>query len=523
MARITSLGASISRYTTTAENADGITINIDVSDDADAVKATAEIADIETENSLDELEAEQVDTASTAAESAFGRIRAMQRNGTGVNPTTGAEVVAHLKLIGRLYGMRSNTDFALMPSAESSAWATPSKLPPNLHMAAEFAGEMVRKGWEWVKKKFAEWMEKVTSLWNRYGSSAARYKRSATALKQKVSSGNFGKLDNKNLSDSALAKKLDSGVDNKIDAARLVTSMMSLEKQVVAVKEAYIAAMADSNFDEAMKFLEAEKDASNQTDGVEETEDTTKVTGHDKKGRPITTEVPGTPGIPSSAMEAMAAFGKWLAAMGEHLSPFMKLYTREEMKALGRQENDVKSYVFMMSAPNFVLPGNRAFVNRTRTPHDVSTAAGATALVGDVFAAAPSDAIEMTTLRCSQYNTKNGRTESISDQIPVLTQAQMTDLALACEKAAEELVTLAETVTKGKPKRDRLKKAIDRAADMAAKAESKESKAYTMARKMATTMMQQIDNPANDFQTAALQAVGNSLSYVNQSLNAYSK
>ena len=58
---------------------------------------------------------------------------------------------------------------------------------------------------------------------------------------------------------------------------------------------------------------------------------------------------------------------------------------------------------------------------------------------------------------------------------------------------------------------------------MAAKAESKESKAYTMARKMATTMMQQIDNPANDFQTAALQAVGNSLSYVNQSLNAYSK
>jgi hypothetical protein len=202
MARITSLGASISRYTTTAENADGITINIDVSDDADAVKATAEIADIETENSLDELEAEQVDTASTAAESAFGRIRAMQRNGTGVNPTTGAEVVAHLKLIGRLYGMRSNTDFALMPSAESSAWATPSKLPPNLHMAAEFAGEMVRKGWEWVKKKFVEWMEKVTSLWNRYGSSAARYKRGATALKQKVSNGNFGKLERGNANPS---------------------------------------------------------------------------------------------------------------------------------------------------------------------------------------------------------------------------------------------------------------------------------------------------------------------------------
>ena len=497
MARITSLGASISRYTTTAENADGITINIDVSDDADAVKATAEIADIETENSLDELEAEQVDTASTAAESAFGRIRAMQRNGTGVNPTTGAEVVAHLKLIGRLYGMRSNTDFALMPSAESSAWATPSKLPPNLHMAAEFAGELVRKGWEWVKKKFAEWMEKVVSLWNRYGSSAARYKRSATALKQKVSSGNFGKLDNKNLSDSALAKKLDSGIDNKIDAGRLVTSMMSLEKQVVAVKEAYIAAMADSNFDKALEFLEAEKDATDNANGQ------AAVTADPNATPPIV----ATAAVQSSAAESLDVFGKWVASMVNHLSAFMGNYTTEQMKAIGRQDNDAGAYTWKCSNAANVIPGNRAFIYRQRNGNTESGA----------------DKLEMATLRCSQYNTKNGRTESISDQIPVLTQAQMSDLALACEKAAEELVTLAETVTKGKPKRDRLKKAIDRAADMAAKAESKESKAYTMARKMATTMMQQIDNPANDFQTAALQAVGNSLSYVNQSLNAYSK
>lgn len=477
MARITSLGTSIARYTTAAESGDGITINIDVGDDADAVKATAEIAEMETENSLDELEAEQVDTASTAAESAYGRIRAMQKNGTGVNPVTGAELVANLKLIGRLYGMRSNTDFATMPSAESSAWATPSKLPPNLHMAAEFAGDMVRKGWEWVKKKFAEWMEKVTSLWNRYGSSAARYKRSAIALKQKVSNGNYGKLDNKNLSDSALAKKLDSGVDSKIDSVRLVASMMSLAKQVVAVKEAYIAAMADSNFDEALKFLEAEKDANGQ--------------GTDT----------------AQATQAVAVFNKWTTTMLTHLEPFIEDYNADKMKAIGRQESDATAYTWRCSKGANVIPGNRAFIYRARTSTAESGA----------------DQMEMTTLRCSQYNTKSGRTESISDQIPVLTQAQMSDLALACEKASEELVTLAETVTKGKPKRDRLKKAIDRAAEMATKAESKESKAYTTARKMATTMMQQIDNPANDFQTAALQAVGNSLSYVNQSLNAYSK
>jgi hypothetical protein len=96
-------------------------------------------------------------------------------------------------------------------------------------------------------------------------------------------------------------------------------------------------------------------------------------------------------------------------------------------------------------------------------------------------------------------------------------------LALAIEKASDELVTLAQTVDKGKPKRDRLTKAIARASDMAAKAETKEAKAHTAARKMATIMMQQIDNPANDFQTAALAACSNCLAYINQSLNAYGK
>ena len=133
------------------------------------------------------------------------------------------------------------------------------------------------------------------------------------------------------------------------------------------------------------------------------------------------------------------------------------------------------------------------------------------------------DTLELVTLRCSQYNTKAGRADSINDQVPVLNQAQMTDLALAIEKAADELVTLAQTVDKGKPKRDRLSKAIARASDMAAKAESKEAKAHTAARKMATIMMQQIDNPANDFQTAALAACSSCLAYINQSLNAYGK
>ena len=114
-----------------------------------------------------------------------------------------------------------------------------------------------------------------------------------------------------------------------------------------------------------------------------------------------------------------------------------------------------------------MVPGNRAVVVRQRKP----TAAATTG----------ADTLELTTLRCSQYNTKAGRADSINDQVPVLNQAQMTDLALAIEKASDELVTLAQTVDKGKPKRDRLTKAIARASDMAAKAESKEAKAVVAA------------------------------------------
>ena len=202
-------------------------------------------------------------------------------------------------------------------------------------------------------------------------------------------------------------------------------------------------------------------------------------------------------------------FGKWIDSMIAALDPFMEDYDEAKIKALGRSDSDATNYVWKMSKADSVLPGNRAFVVRQRKP----TAAATTG----------ADTLELTTLRCSQYNTKAGRADSINDQVPVLNQAQMTDLALAIEKASDELVTLAQTVDKGKPKRDRLTKAIARASDMAAKAESKEAKAHTAARKMATIMMQQIDNPANDFQTAALAACSNCLAYINQSLNAYGK
>jgi hypothetical protein len=500
------LGKSIHRLTAENDSSTNITINVGDADSvmSDAATAAADIAEIETQDSLGELEAEQVDIAATAAESMFSRIRTMQRNATGVNHTTGGEMVANLQLLGRLFGYET-PHLSTLPSAESDNWSTPSRLPVNLQMAAEFAGELVRKGWEWVKKKWAEWVAKVKDLWNRYGSSASRYKRAATALKEKINGGDYSKLSDKNLSDGGLAKKLDSGIDNKIDPVRLVKSMLGLHTQVSAIKDAYIASMADSNLEAAIAFLEAEKDADDNTDGKDAVKAKTKP-GPD--GKPIIVQ-PKQDAVDPSSVQALNVFGKWIDTMTDHLSAFIESYDEAKIKALGRSDSDATNYTWKMSKADSVLPGNRAFVVRQRKPNDAATTGA--------------DTLELTTLRCSQYNTKAGRTDSINDQIPVLNQAQMTDLALAIEKASDELVTLAQTVDKGKPKRDRLTKAIARASDMAAKAESKEAKAHTAARKMATIMMQQIDNPANDFQTAALAACSNCLAYINQSLNAYGK
>lgn len=517
--RMLGLGKSIHRLTAENDSSTNITINVGDADSvmSDAATAAADIAEIETQDSLGELEAEQVDIAATAAESMFSRIRTMQRNATGVNHTTGGEMVANLQLLGRLFGYET-PHLSTLPSAESSNWSTPSRLPVNLQMAAEFAGELVRKGWEWVKKKWAEWVAKVKDLWNRYGSSASRYKRAAIALKEKINGGDYSKLSDKNLTDGGLAKKLDSGIDNKIDPVRLVKSMLGLHTQVSAIKDAYIASMADSNLEAAIAFLEAEKDATDSTDGKDAVDEVQEIKARDakkdKRGNVIRAAVQGVPGVPAqaavdpSSVQALDVFGKWIDTMTSHLSAFIESYDEAKIKALGRSDSDATNYDWKMSKPDSVVPGNRAFVVRQRKTTAATTGA---------------DTLELTTLRCSQYNTKAGRADSINDQVPVLNQAQMTDLALAIEKAADELVTLAQTVDKGKPKRDRLTKAIARASDMAAKAESKEAKAHTAARKMATIMMQQIDNPANDFQTAALAACSSCLAYINQSLNAYGK
>jgi hypothetical protein len=352
-------------------------------------------------------------------------------------------------------------------------------------VAVEFAGELVKRGWEWLKKLISEWIEKVKVFWNNYGSSASRMQREAEALIKRAAGMQFGKQENKMITDAGLAKKLDMGKSPKIVTTELVTSIKSLGAQVEAVKSSYLTAMGDTNLEAVMGFLDGSKDI--------------KADAADAEG--------GKPAVPSGAEQASAAFNKWVLDLVTGLGNFITAaeLTDAEVKALGRSDADATAYKYQMSKAENVIPGNAAFIFQTRKN-----------------ATADSNGItEVGTLRCGTYNVKSGRTDSLSDQLPTLSQAEITDLLNGVKDACENLVLLANSVDKGKGKRDRLKAAISRAADRADKAEADESKKLTIARKLGQAMVTQVDNPANDFQSKAVQACSAVLSYVKKSLAEY--
>ena len=468
------------------ENDDGITVNINVTDEPGSeVAAVADVVSDEAEQDFTEAASASADEVATESEICLSRLRQLQRNSIGVTPGHAVAEMTHLAYLGKQWNVDMPTRSTLSPVCESSAWTNASALPGNFTVAVEFAGELVKRGWEWLKKLVSEWIEKVKVFWNNYGSSASRMQREAEALIKRAAGMQFGKQENKTITDAGLAKKLDMGKSPKIVTTELVTSVKSLGAQVEAVKSSYLTAMGDTNLEAVMGFLDGSKDI--------------KAEGVAAQG--------GNPEVQSGAKEASDAFNKWVLDLVNGLGNFITAaeLTEAEAKALGRSDADATAYKYRMSKPENVIPGNAAFIFQTRN--------GATADSNGI--------VEVGTLRCGTYNVKSGRTDSLSDQLPTLSQAEITDLLNGVKDACENLVLLANSVDKGKGKRDRLKAAISRAADRADKAEADEAKKLTIARKLGQAMVTQVDNPANDFQSKAVQACSAVLSYVKKSLAEY--
>lgn len=456
----------------------------------DAVENVEVLKEAETTVSEQEMVQDQLAVIDGEAASIMAEINALRRSSVNVNSLVGGQLRARVMFLHKLQGSDPNHGIArIIPTAESASWDIPTKVPHNLTLAAESIGDVVKRGWDWLVKLVNEWIEKAKVLWNNYLGVASRNKRAAEALKERANNGSFGKASDK-ISDRTLANGLAMG-DNKIEKAKTIAAFGKLSKMTESVRSSYIDAMGDSNFDEALKYL---------SDGVNLDEAQAKdATGKDVSGI-------------SESEHAYGAFNKWLATLVAGLVDYTDNLdsgaAQTRLKPLGYNDNDLTGFTYKISKDVAVIPGNKAFIYREKTP-----GADAKAL----------EKMEAATLRCGDYLLKKEYKENISDVIEVLSQAEMVDVCNHVISTCEELIQLANSVDRGKQKRDRLKKAIDSAAKRAEKAsDAAESKQLTVARKLGDAMLKQVDNPANSFQIAANKACSSALAWVRTSMSKYS-
>ena len=457
----------------------------------DAVENVEVLKEAETTVAEQEMVQDQLAVIDGEAASIMAEINALRRSSINVNSLVGGQLRARVMFLHKLQGSDPNRGIArIIPTAESASWDIPTKVPHNLTLAAESIGDVVKRGWDWLVKLVNEWIEKAKVLWNNYLGVASRNKRAAEALKERANNGSFGKASDK-ISDRTLANGLAMG-DNKIEKAKTIAAFGKLSKMTESVRSSYIDAMGDSNFDEALKYL---------SDGVDLSKDTS-------------TKADGTPNQNGSvdiseSDHAYGAFNKWLKTLTDGLKDYVPAVTdNSTLKPLGYNDNDLTGFTYKISEPNSVIPGNKAFIYREKTPGTDAKAL---------------EKMEAATLRCGDYLLKKEYKENISDVIEVLSQAEMVDVCNHVISTCEELIQLANSVDRGKQKRDRLKKAIDSAAKRAEKAsDAAESKQLTVARKLGDAMLKQVDNPANSFQIAANKACSSALAWVRTSMSKYS-
>lgn len=469
-----------------------INVNSAPNDAVDAVENVEVLKEAETTVAEQEMVQDQLAVIDGEAASLMDEINALRRSSVNVNSLVGGQLRARVMFLHKLQGSDPSRGIArIIPTAESASWDIPTKVPHNLTLAAESIGDVVKRGWDWLVKLVNEWIEKAKVLWNNYLGVASRNKRAAEALKERANNGSFGKASDK-ISDRTLANGLAMG-ENKIEKAKTIAAFGMLSKMTESVRSSYIDAMGDNNFDEALKYL---------SDGVNLDETQAKnASGEEIKN--------GSDSV-SESDHAYGAFNKWLATLVAGLADYLEEdKDGTKVKPLGYNDNDVSGFNYKISKAVAVIPGNKAFIYREKK----TAAASDKAL----------EKMEAATLRCGDYLLKKEYKENISDVIEVLSQAEMVDVCNHVISTCEELIQLANSVDRGKQKRDRLKKAIDSAAKRAEKAsDAAESKQLTVARKLGDAMLKQVDNPANSFQIAANKACSSALAWVRTSMSKYS-
>lgn len=484
-------------------------INTAPAKNEEEVESEQKIEEVAKELETQEEETELSDVITGEAESLRFDLLEMRRNPRTVNKHVAHQVRQRVMFLERLSKGAVTRTPVIMPTAESGLWDNAAAVPGNLHFAYEFVGDMIKQGWDWLIKLIREWQEKIATIWNEYVGAAARTLRSAKALQQRVanSAGKYsGKPNDGNtIDDSSLAKKLNVGLA-KLAYSDFLSASEKYGTITETMKDAYLAAMGDSNFEEACKFLAAE-----ETYKADAQTETNKVKG---------------------MADAYAAFNMWTNAMATALGTAEVVPTKEttsdELKKLGYKDTDIGNYIYYIGVKH-VLPGNKTFVKKVKaetnngtktekyTKNDTEVKKGA----DHVDAEELGDALEAITIRCSDYIVNSDYSEKISSEVPVLTGGQMEEILRVVVKVCEGLVQFANTVDKGKNKRRKLNDAIKKASDRSAHAEKDEAKTLNRARKLGTIMAQQIDNPANEFQVAMNKGASAMCDWVRKSMGKY--
>jgi Ca2+-binding RTX toxin-like protein len=112
-------------------------------------------------------------------------------------------------------------------------------------MAAETIGDRVNDVWEAIKKFFRDLRDKIKELWVKYVTAVGRLKRSAEAMRRKVSQTN-GTAKEDSFTDKSMASKvLDK--NGKVNLADTLANTIKEITQTTEIKDELIKAIEDEN------------------------------------------------------------------------------------------------------------------------------------------------------------------------------------------------------------------------------------------------------------------------------------
>jgi hypothetical protein len=223
---------------TTIVESEVIEVPGDVRDSEDEVEGSQEVLD-EAGDDVDTLE-DIKDVLDEAAD-----------KGEGIDETAAKIVEITTEAIYARLGFRETKVMGSLESFQnvrSRVTAT--------RMAAETIGDRVNAVWEAIKKFFRDLRDKIKELWAKYVTAVGRLKRSAEAMRRKVSQTNGTPKEDSFTDKSMAAKVLDKSGNVNLDTA--LTQTVTILEKISGYKDKLIIAIENADKEKTEDKLKTE-------------------------------------------------------------------------------------------------------------------------------------------------------------------------------------------------------------------------------------------------------------------------